>query len=244
MRLAQINIVDGMPDRVENISTDSILLPPGEFWVFTESRKTLIENYSLPNNAFIFECSLPSMPDNEGSIGLCTASLKWVDKLSYSNKWHHELISREEDVSLERVNLSSETQSSTNWHSATYSSGFATPTQENSQAGQFNSAGSVTLSTKLVTPNNDGQDDFLSIIFNLDKPGWVGSVIVFDAFGREMLTLLNNKPVGGNEVILWHGLGENETRIKRGAYIIFVELWHPDGEMLNVKKGVGVYYEG
>jgi hypothetical protein len=244
LRFAQINEIDGLPDNVENITTDSVLLPPNEFWVFTENNPVLIEFHNLNPTAFVFESNLPSMPDNDGSIGVCTASLGWVDKLSYSNKWHHELISDEEDVSLERVSLGSTTQQSSNWHSATYSSGYATPTQANSQAGQFNSAGSVTLSTDLVTPNNDGLDDVLSINFNLDKPGWVGSIIVFDIFGREVLSLLNNKPVGVNEVVLWHGLGRNDARIKRGAYIIFVELWHPDGEKFVVKKGVGVYYEG
>ena len=244
LRFAQINEVDGLPDKVENISNDSVLLPPGEFWVFTENRSTLIQTHGLSESANVFKSNLPSMPDDDGTIGVCTASLEWVDKLSYSNKWHHELISEEEDVSLERVNLSSQTQQSSNWHSATYNSGFATPTQPNSQAGNFSSAGSVSLSTELITPNNDGIDDFLSISFNLDKPGWVGSIVVFDAFGREKLSLLNNKPIGVNEVVLWHGLGKNEGRIKPGAYIIFVELWHPDGEKMIVKKGVGVYYEG
>lgn len=244
LRLAQVNEVDGLPEKVETLTADSVLLPPGEFWVFTENRSSVIQAHNLNANATVFECNLPSMPDDDGSIGICTASLEWVEKLSYYNKWHHELISNEEDVSLERVSLDSETQQGSNWHSATYSSGFATPTLVNSQAGQFNSAGSVTLSTELVTPNNDGNDDFLSISFNLDKPGWVASIIVFDAFGREILALLNNKPVGVNDVVLWHGLGKSDARIKRGAYIIFVELWHPDGEKLIVKKGVGVYYEG
>lgn len=244
LRLAQINELDGLPDKVETITTDSVLLPPHEYWVFTEDKTALIDIHGLNKNAPVFECNLPSMPDDEGSIAICTAPLEWVDKLSYSKTWHHELISDEEGVSLERVNLSSNTQQSSNWHSATYSSGFATPTEINSQAGNFNSAGSVSLSTDLITPNNDGIDDILSINYSLDRPGWVSSIIVFDSFGREVLSLLDNKPVGVNEVVLWHGLGQNNTRIKRGGYILFVELWHPDGERFVVKKGVGVYYEG
>lgn len=242
LRFSQVNEFDGLPYNVETITNDSVLFPPGEFWVFTRERNTLIENYQLESNAFVFESSLPTMSDNEGTIGVCSASLEWIDKLSYSNKWHHELISVEEDVSLERVNLNSQTQQSSNWHSATYSSGYASPTEVNSQAGKFSSAGSVTLSTELVTPNNDGVDDFLSITFSLDKSGWVGSILVFDAFGRGVLPLLNNKPIGVNEVVLWHGLGKGVNRIKRGSYIVFIELWHPDGEKMVVKKGVGVYY--
>ena len=244
LSLAQIHDVDGLPDKVENIAADSVLLAPNEFWVFTEEKNSLISFHNLSNNAFVFECNLPSMPDVEGSIGVCTSSLEWVDKLSYTSNWHHELISNEEDVSLERVNLGTNTQQSSNWHSATYNSGYATPTQVNSQTGNFSSSGSITLSTDLLTPNNDGIDDILSINFSLNKSGWVGSILVFDAFGRETLSLLNNKPVGPNHTIFWHGLGKNEARIKRGAYIIYIELWHPDGEKIIVKKSVGVYYEG
>lgn len=244
LRLAQINDLDGLPDKVENITADSVLLPPHEYWVFTEDKTSLIDIHGLNKKAPVFECNLPSMPDDEGSIGICTASLEWVDKLSYSKTWHHELIKDERGVSLERVNLASNTQQSSNWHSATYSSGFATPAEINSQAGNFNSAGSVSLSTDLITPNNDGIDDVLSINYSLDRTGWVSSIVVFDSFGREVLSLLDNKPIGVNEVVLWHGLDQNNARIRRGGYIIFVELWHPDGERFVVKKGVGVYYEG
>lgn len=243
LRLAQVNPLDGFPDNVEVLSLDSILLPPNQYWVFANNRSALLSEHQLNDTALVFESSLPTMPNTEGSIGVCNASLEWIDKLEYNAGWHHPLISDDEGVSLERVDLNSPTQESTNWHSATFSSGYATPTKTNSQAGRFNPAGSVSFSTELLTPNNDGLDDVLQIVFALDKPGWVGTIEVFDVYGRPQLNLLSNKPIGTNESILWHGINKNGTRIKRGGYIIFIELWHPNGERLIEKKPLTIYYE-
>ncbi|MCT4623834.1 MAG: lamin tail domain-containing protein [Schleiferiaceae bacterium] len=243
IRLANLNPLTDEPENVELLSMDSILLPPRELWVFTEDREALLDYYSFHDSVRVFECKLPSMPNDNGSIGICTSSLTWLDRLTYEQDWHHDLIADPENVSLERVSLALPTQESTNWHSASFASGFATPTLKNSQTGNFNPSGSVSLSAELITPNNDGSDDILGIQFDLEKPGWVATIIVFDGIGRPKKTVLNNTPIGQSETIIWNTENEQGTRIKRGSYLIFVELWHPAGERMKFKKPITVHYE-
>ena len=242
LRFAQINLVDGLPDNVEIITLDSVILPPQQLWVFSEDLEKTATYHNIALSSNLFECNLPSMPQSSGSIGVCTAGLIWQDRLEYNANWHHELITDVTNVSLERVFLHTSTQESSNWQSASYFAGFASPTEANTQAGNYTPNGSVSLSTELITPDNDGLDDFVSINFDLEKPGWVANVTIFDGIGRKRKTMVNNKNLGIENSLIWNASNDKDELVRRGMYIILIELWHPDGEKLVFKKTVAVHY--
>ncbi len=242
LRLAQINLIDKMPDNVEMITADSVILPPHQLWVFSEDVEKTAAYHNIAQSRKLFETNLPSMPQRSGTIGICTASLNWLDRLEYSEKWHHELINDPTNVSLERVFLHTSTQEATNWQSASYFKDYATPTAQNSQVGNYAPSGSVTLSTDLITPNNDGFEDWVSFQFELEKPGWVANIIIFDGIGRPRKHLVNNKVLGIDDSLIWNATNDKDELVRRGMYIVFIELWHPDGEKLVFKKTVAVHY--
>ena len=84
-----------------------------------------------------------------------------------------------------------------NWHSASEKVGFATPGYKNSQDfTNPKSNGSVTIEPNIISPDNDGFQDVISINYKLDSPGFVASVSILDRNGRLIKKLVNNELLG------------------------------------------------
>ena len=91
-----------------------------------------------------------------------------LDELKYQSNWHFQLLENVEGVSLERINPNTTTQNPSNWHSASATVGYASPGNRNSQYFQGEqTAGNISISPKMISPDNDGKDDFLNIHYQL-----------------------------------------------------------------------------
>ncbi|HVG15246.1 MAG TPA: hypothetical protein VM935_09800, partial [Chitinophagaceae bacterium] len=164
---------------------------------------------------------------------------KVIDELSYSDDWHFGLIADDEGVSLERIDPEEETQKRDNWHSAATDAGYATPTYRNSQyklTEQVNA--SVEVSTKIFSPDNDGHEDLAIISYEVDAPGYVANVKIFDLAGREVTHLVKNNLMGIKGTWTWNGLDEKGHRLPIGPYIIITEIFNLQGKKKRFKSSV------
>ena len=101
-------------------------------------------------------------------------------------------LSLDDGVALEKTNPQNRSEEATNWHSATQSSGWGTPGAPNSVFVEMPSASDkVVLSSSKITPDNDGNEDFLTIMLNLKGSGNVVSVMVFDETGNYIRKIAN-----------------------------------------------------
>jgi Lamin Tail Domain len=232
----------GVVSSITQLSGESYLLFPEDFLVITEDTAVVKAAYITTNpDAFITVASMPSFSDDEGDVIILNAQGAITDELKYSEKWHFKLIDNREGVALERIDYNAATQLQDNWHSAATSVGYGTPGYKNSQY-RINDGvqGAITLSPEIVSPDNDGQDDFATIDYSFPDPGYVATITIFDAKGRPVRYLQRNALCGIKGSFRWDGLGEKNQQLATGIYILFTEVFNLSGKKKQFKKTVVV----
>lgn len=186
---------------------------------------------------------LPGYPDDKGNVVLLNATGKIIDEVPYKDDWQFALMNDTEGIALERISSEAPSASSVNWQSAATDAGFGTPSYKNSQSTADKIInGEVVLSTKVVSPDNDGIDDYCLINYSFPETGYVCNVTVFDASGRVVRYLERNAFCGVSGLFKWDGLGERMQQLSRGAYIILVDVYNLSGKRRRFKNVVAIAY--
>ncbi len=222
----------------KNISTITSLLKPGEFAVMCQDTAWLRQNYFTNDyKTFIKLSNLPSYSDDIGTVLLINSNGMTIDSLTYTNDWNFALIEDDNGVSLERVSYNAPTNQPDNWHSAAAIVGFGTPGLKNSMAfGDIELDNEFTLDSKVFSPDQDGYMDLLRINYQFDKPGYTGSIRIFDERGTLIRTLVNNLTLSQSGFIIWDGIDDNAKRAGVGPYAILIEVFTTDGTVKRYKK--------
>lgn len=220
----------------------SKLFFPEEILLFSRNSSEVGKLYPTNDKTrFVQMESLPGFSNDEGVVILLNDSGKVIDRLDYDEEMHNALIRDPDGVSLERIDFERNTRDRTNWHSAAQTVGFGTPGLPNSQfiqATDFSS--NFTLEPETFSPDNDGFDDILNINYEFDEPGFVANVDIHDADGRLIRQLVNSQLLEVKGSISWDGSTDNGERAKSGIYVVFFEVYHPDGQTQRFKKAAVV----
>ena len=228
---------NGTISSIEQLTTEDYLFFPQDYMVVTES-KTLVMNDYLANNpdAFIEISSMPSFNNDKGDVILLNEQGNIIDEVAYSEQWHFKLVSNDEGVSLERIDYDAPSQSEQNWHSAATSVGYGTPTYKNSQNRiDATVQGEIMVTPDVISPDNDGTDDFATIDYSFPGPGYVAGITIFDATGRPVRYLQRNALCGVKGYFRWDGLGEKDQKLPVGIYIIYTEVFNLQGKTKKFK---------
>jgi len=212
---------------------------PGEYLLLTENPDWVLQNYPMANKEQILSLSsLPSMPDDQGKVVLLNAQGEVLDELDYDHHWHSPLLANETGVSLERIRSDLPTSLASNWTSAAAIAGYGTPGYKNSESSVDSSGGNfISVEPKIFSPDFDGYHDFCFIHYNLPAAGYMGSILIYDISGRKVCTLVNNVLWATSGTFRWDGLDDQQNLLPMGHYIIYVELFLPDG---TVRKQIQV----
>ncbi|MCW3090248.1 MAG: hypothetical protein JWP81_1317 [Ferruginibacter sp.] len=222
------------------LSGESYLLFPKDFMVVTENVSEVKAAYITQNaEAFIEIAAMPVFNDDKGTALLLNAQGEIADELSYNSNWHFKLINNPEGVSLERIDYNAPTQSADNWHSAATAAGYGTPGFRNSQHTiNEHIPDEIKLSPEIVSPDNDGQDDFATLDYNFPSTGYVANITIFDASGRPVRFLKRNALCGTSGSFRWDGLGEKARQLSIGIYIVFTEVFNLAGNRKQFKNAI------
>jgi hypothetical protein len=239
-RLLVVSVSDAtgsLSDPVPLWNHDRCIMP-GEYFAVTTGRKGIIHRYFTADTVHLFEISsLPSMPDDKGQLILYNRELDKLDEVSYDDKMQYSLLSSTEGVALEKTNPVLESNVSGNWKSASETSGWGTPGAPNSIYTEIPiTKDEVSFSSTKISPDNDGNEDFLTINMNLQGTGNVVSVTVFDEAGNYVRKLASNLFVGTNATLTWDGTGADGSRLDTGIYIILITTYNDSGTIGKWKK--------
>jgi hypothetical protein len=239
--IANLNSL-GNIDNITAISEHNYLLFPDDYIILTESPSIVKSHYLVkqPDN-IIKVNSIPSMNDDQGHVILMNEQGKIIDRVDYKDDWHFKLIDNAEGVSLERINANSKSNDEQNWHSASSSVGYGTPTYKNSQSytdGAYE--GMIHVEPKIISPNNDGVDDMAAIKYNFDEPGYVANISLFDVNGRLVKQIQRSALCGRSGQFMWDGLNEQNQKLSNGIYIIYTEFFNLKGRVRKFKNTIVV----
>ncbi|MRT91602.1 lamin tail domain-containing protein [Ancylomarina sp. 16SWW S1-10-2] len=225
-------------DQSYQISDKSYLLEAGAYLLITTDTANVKMNYSDRDEmAFLEIENMPSYSDDEGRVVLLNSNDEQIDDFAYDESMHFSQLVSDEGVSLERINPEKETNSRSNWISASQTSYFGTPGMQNSSYDidqiEVNEIG---FKSKIFSPDNDGIDDRLVINFNLAKSGYVANIQVYNSRGIEIKRIASNLTLSTKDELFWDGLLANKERAPFGIYIVYFELFNPDGDTKVYKK--------
>jgi hypothetical protein len=238
VRLSDLVIANQSNQKVERM-VKPFLITSGSYVVLTPDATQLALQYKVVRPEWVVETDLPDFNNDEGNVTILSAvgnDNLIIDAFDYSDKMHSALLKDVEGVSLERIDLSAETQNAANWHSASQASGYATPTGVNSQERSVNSPSSWKVDPSVFSPDSDGFDDYM-IIQYADLPvGSYAQIKIFDAAGRLVKYLANNLSLSTTGFIQWDGSSDLGTKAPIGIYTIYIEVFDLTGKVNQLKK--------
>jgi len=234
------NLENDSIDNFKALTNNPKLILPGEFVLLTKDEQAVENDYmNSVSDAFLQMEALPTYSNDEGEVYLLNNLNMVTDSFHYTDDMHFALLNSEKGVSLERIDYDRPTNDESNWHSAAEDAGFATPGYENSQYMKTNTdGGEIVVDPLTFSPDNDGVDDVVNISYTFPAPGFVASIIIYDAKGRLVRNLIQNELLGITGTFSWDGINENSEKARIGIYIIFVEAYSVDGTVKSFKKTV------
>jgi hypothetical protein len=231
------NVISDTIQNKKKISETDLLFYPHTYLVFTHDGPILKGEYLSGIEDTFVQVSLPSMPDDEGSVVLIDANENVIDLLQYSAEYHSVFLKDDEGVSLERIHFDQPTNIVQNWKSASANVGFATPGYMNSNSVTTAiEEENVNVQPEVFSPT--GQQGFAEIHYQFDKGNLVANVKVVDAQGREVKVLADNELLGANGFLRWDGDKTDGSKARIGTYMIWFEVFDETGRVETIKKPV------
>jgi len=233
------NIKGGLIENTKALFDQDRIMAPSEYLVFTSNPNILKSNYPQGKEDQFLTISLPSFPDDEGSVVIVDSSNTIIDYLQYNKDFHSSFIKEEEGVSLERISFTLKTNTRENWTSANSSAGFATPGYINSSARpeQIIDVGQIEIDPPIFAPTSGGSV-FSQIKFQFDQPGFIANVKIFDHQGRLIKTIANNEVLSYAGAFRWDGDTEDGNKARAGYYVVWFEVFNLLGSVQTYRKRV------
>jgi hypothetical protein len=185
--------------------------------------------------------NLPTLPDDSGRIALVNSQGELIDMVSYDASWHAPLLRNREGVALERIDANRPSSDQNNWHSASSSSGYGTPTLQNSQIRNDSTRDDqLVIQPNILSIDNDGVDDFLQITYRFKETGHMLNAYLFNRQGALLGTIIDNQLCGTEGTHYWKGVLNAGQSLPSGLYILLIETFHPKAKSIRYKKAIGI----
>jgi hypothetical protein len=228
-----------LPDtQAVSIAASCMVILASHYLLLTSDPQTVKDQYFTSDpEAFLEMASFPSYNNDKGYVLLMDQDKTVIDGMTYSEEMHFLMLNSREGVSLERICPDRLGDDQSNWHSAAETSGFGTPGYKNSQYLEImEDEDALSIQPEVFSPDGDGVNDNLGIVYNFSSPGKLITVLIFNAEGRLAKTLVNNEMPGTHGIYSWDGTLDDRTPAQNGIYIIFMEALGMDGKTSHYKK--------
>lgn len=214
---------------------DHYLLFPDEYVVLGADPDFTVASYPAAIPGKFISMTLPSMNNDSSTVYLINKNVV-LDQVAYEDDWHFKLLDSKDGKSLERLDPSGLSQDQGNWHTAAEAIGFGTPGGKNSQYYPALHGGVLSLTSQVISPDNDGFEDVLQINYEMEQAGLIGSMDLYDALGRKVRSLLRSELLGVEGTTVWDGLLDDGTKASIGKYILIFEAYDINGELKIARK--------
>jgi hypothetical protein len=202
----------------EMVTRTNDIMKPGDYKVLSDSGM-----------------SMPSMPDDEGTVVLTDNNGVVIDQFTYNDNMHSPILADTEGVSLERISPEGD-----EWHSANASAGYATPGRVNSNAREAvaPNENAIMIEPEVIHPS--GLFPFSQISYRFDQGGMIANVSVIDTEGRVIKTIASNETIGVEGSFQWDGDRNEGGVVRCGYYMVWFQVFDLGGEVKTYRKRVVV----
>ncbi len=215
--------------------TSNLICKPKQIIFFTPSIEKQNAFYSEIVTSNGYEMSLPSMNNDSGTVIMKLDSIQ-LDKFSYQESFHNPLISDKKGKSLEKLNPLFSSNTTSNWYTTAETSRFATPGKQNSHCIQSDSNSVLFLSSSIISPDNDGYEDLLTLKFNSLTTENLVTISIYSTIGNEVIKLVNNQLIANHSEFIWDGLDEKKQKTPVGIYVMCIQLTDLENGKINQHK--------
>ncbi len=182
----------------------------------------------------------PSLNKDGDELVLCDPAGAVIDSVPYLPSWHHPDVIDVNGRSLEKINPALNGVDPRNWSTAAAPEG-GTPGRQNSlYSGTPPTHSALTFSPNPFSPDGDGRDDMTIIRYEAPEGSSTISLQIFDIDGRLIRRLATNELTGPSGNIVWDGLDDQHRKARIGMYVVFLEIFGRNGEVIAVRKAVVV----
>ena len=235
-KLANYDVINDSIDNIKRLSSIHTLMPPETYVVFSKDTNNMVFEYPWTGPRKLIQSDLPNYNNAQGNVILLNTAKQVIDRFDYFESMHFRLLTNFKGVSLERIHYNRPTNDLTNWHSASQKAGFGTPGYQNSQfTSNTSKSTNFFLSPELFSPDNDGTDDVLNIHYLFESPGYIGSITVYDIYGREVRLLNRNSTFSAAGIVSWDGLNNNGKKATIGIYVIYLKAFKLNQQVVEIK---------
>jgi hypothetical protein len=240
LRLGTFDAQGNLSKALVITANTDFIMSPQSYVVLSKNPDILPQFHSVCYDAlWIAMSNLPALSNTSGRYALLRKDTAVIDEVYYHSSMHYALLAETKGVSLERLNFEKSGTDANNWHSTSKTAGYATPGCPNSQSvSAIETDDILHLYPSLISPNNDGIDDILTLSYNLDAAGFTGNIRIFNSDGRMVKHLVKSELLGTQGAYYWDGLSEQNTKLPSGIYIVIFDIFALDGRTVRVKKPV------
>lgn len=233
--LKKIKIGSGgydFPDKSVIAVSRGYQLFPKTMVALCKNKNLTLEHYQPLFSQNLLQCdSLPSYPNTSGVVHITDLSLRTINRFAYDEDMHYSLLLSTDGVALERINYDGQTQNPDNWKSASAQVNYGTPGYKNSQFSEsISSEKELTVQPEIISPDNDGYDDYALIAFHFTDLENRISICICNREGRKCKQLANNEFCGNEGQYLWDGTDDEGKKISPGLYIVKMTYWNQHGK--------------
>lgn len=227
--LSQWTISDSDTGQRAFFGENSILAPNG-FFVLAED-SSILEVFNPPSGTFSVSKKLPSFNNDFDSVVLFDLAGVIMDRVNYRDSWGGDA-----GVSLEKINPALASNDSSNWSSSVVFEG-GTPGEQNSIFTQtLPTSAALTIEPNPFSPDNDGNEDFALISYEVPVTTATVNIKIYDLRGRLIRFLANNQPSGSSNSVVWDGHDDSGRRARMGIYVVFLQALNAEAGVLRTQK--------
>lgn len=231
---------DGTLNTRYPLSSVTATIESDGYVLLTKNLEGVTDFYTIQSPSSLFEVpKLPILANTSSTLVLFRSKDGTViDEVSYTSKWHASSIKDQKGVSLERIDPDAETQSPSNWTSASATVGYGTPGYPNSQSDISlpDDPDTPDEPTGIKTPQWDESAGHYTISYYLDQPGYNCRAFVFNIAGQRVAQIANHELLGLTGKLTWDGYALSGKQLQTGVYIFYAELYHVSGTVKRYKQ--------
>lgn len=231
---------DGTLNTRYPLSSITVTIEADGYVLLTKNLEGVTDFYTIQSPSSLFEVpKLPILANTSSTLVLFrTKDGTVIDEVSYTSKWHASSIKDQKGVSLERIDPDAETQSPSNWTSASATVGYGTPGYPNSQSdiSMPDDPDTPDEPTGIKTPQWDESAGHYTISYYLDQPGYNCRAFVFNIAGQRVAQIANHELLGLTGKLTWDGYALSGKQLQTGVYIFYAELYHTSGTVKRYKQ--------